>query len=82
MDLDQETEEFIRILERTIPKMIDIETHTQNPVWTIRADHVQLEQVLLNLGNNAASILSPLPLPYPAETSMRHWEMVDTFSRL
>ena len=37
--------------------MIQIETHSTGQLWTIRADPVQIEQVLLNLGINAADAM-------------------------
>jgi PAS domain S-box-containing protein len=57
LDLSREVEESVKILERALPKMIDIEFHTEKTVWTIRADHMQIEQVLLNLGSNAADAM-------------------------
>ena len=57
LELNQEVEQAIRILERTIPKMIDIEFHPGNLLWAINADHVQIEQILLNLGGNAADAM-------------------------
>jgi len=57
LDLNREVEQTIRILERTIPKMIDIEFHPAEDLWTINADPVQIEQVVLNLGANAADAM-------------------------
>ena len=45
------------ILERTIPKMIEIETYLDDDLWTVNADPVQIEQILLNLGINAAQAM-------------------------
>ena len=53
LDLNNEVRQVQRILERTIPKMIDIELHLQEEPWTINADPVQMEQVMMNLGVNA-----------------------------
>ena len=52
--LNQEIEQTRQILERTIPKMIDIDFHPGGRLWNINADPVQIEQILLNLGTNAA----------------------------
>ena len=45
------------ILERTIPKMITLEIHAAEDLWTVNADPVQLEQIILNLGSNAADAM-------------------------
>ncbi len=57
LNLNQAVQEAIRILERTIPKMISIEQHLEVALWTVEADLTQVEQVLLNLGSNAASAM-------------------------
>lgn len=57
VELNQEVEQARRILERTIPKMIDIDIHLGRRLWTINADPVQMEQILLNLGTNAADAM-------------------------
>ena len=54
MELNQEVERARTILERTIPKMIEIDIQLGGRLWTISADPVQMEQILLNLGTNAA----------------------------
>ena len=57
IDLNQEIRQAINLLERIIPKMIDIELHTDPSLWSIKADPVQIEQILLNIGKNAADAL-------------------------
>jgi PAS domain S-box-containing protein len=57
LDLDQEVALAVRILERIIPKMIDIEIQSVKQLWNIIADPVQIEQVILNLGTNAADAM-------------------------
>ena len=57
LDLNQEVEHARKLLERTIPKMIDIKLVTGSRLWTINADPVQMEQILLNLGTNAADAM-------------------------
>ena len=57
LDLNREVEDTARILERTIPKMIDIELHLGSNLWRVSADPVQIEQVLLNLASNAADAM-------------------------
>lgn len=58
LDLNREVRESLRILERTIPKMIRIENHLENGLWPVAADPVQVEQVLLNLGANAVDAMA------------------------
>ena len=57
VDLNKEVEQARRILGRTIPKMIDIEIRTDARLRTIQADPIQIEQILLNLGTNAADAM-------------------------
>ncbi len=53
VDLNQLIVQAAKILERTIPKMIRIETRLTDDLWLTNGDGNQLEQVLLNLGTNA-----------------------------
>ncbi|MBI5062039.1 MAG: response regulator [Desulfatitalea sp.] len=53
VDVNQVIKQVEKLLKRTIPKMIDIELHLTEPILTVNADPVQLEQVLLNIGVNA-----------------------------
>jgi CheY-like chemotaxis protein len=55
--LNQEVEQAQRMLGRTIPKMIDIQLRLGSRLWPIQADPVQMEQILLNLGANAADAM-------------------------
>ncbi|MBF0528403.1 MAG: response regulator [Deltaproteobacteria bacterium] len=57
IDLNLEMEQGRRILERTIPRMIQINLHLEGRLWKVKADPVQIEQVLLNLGINAADAM-------------------------
>ncbi len=57
LDLDQEIVSAARVLERTIPKMVRIELYPGKDVHKVNADPVQLEQILLNLGLNAADAM-------------------------
>lgn len=42
------------ILERTLPKMVEIQINLDEGLWFVTADAVQIEQVFLNLGTNAS----------------------------
>ena len=57
IDLNQELEHACEMLAHTIPKMIDIKILPTDGLWTIVADPVQIEQILLNLGTNAADAM-------------------------
>jgi PAS domain S-box-containing protein len=53
LDLNHEVLQVKRILERTIPKMIEIDVDLAPDLKAIDADPVQVEQVLMNLAVNA-----------------------------
>ncbi len=57
VDLIQEAEGVGRILERTIPKIIDLELRLNPETWPVSGDPVQIEQVLYNLANNAVDAM-------------------------
>ncbi len=51
--LNQEIQNALTILERTLPKMITIETELNEGIHNINADPVQIQQIILNIGTNA-----------------------------
>ena len=53
LDLNSEVRQVQELLEKTIPKMIDIEMYLQEDLWIVNADPMQMEQVMMNLGVNA-----------------------------
>ena len=55
--LNQVIRQTVTLLERTLPKMISIETTLAPDLSPIHADPIQLEQVLMNLGTNAADAM-------------------------
>ncbi|MFW5730745.1 MAG: PAS domain-containing hybrid sensor histidine kinase/response regulator [Desulfonatronovibrionaceae bacterium] len=57
VNLNKEIEQAVEILERTIPRMVRIKTRLNDQLCLIQADAVQMEQVLLNLGFNAADAM-------------------------
>ncbi|MFN2343881.1 MAG: ATP-binding protein, partial [Desulfonatronovibrio sp.] len=57
VDLNQEMESMTRILERTIPKMINLDLHLDPALWPISGDPVQIEQILINLANNSVDAM-------------------------
>lgn len=57
VDLNQEILQACRLLERTIPKMIRIETHLAGDLWLLNADKTQFNRILMNLGSNASDAM-------------------------
>ncbi len=57
LDLNQEIRNAVSLLEHTIPRMVEITVHPGEGLWPIHADPAQVEQVLLNLGSNAADAM-------------------------
>jgi PAS domain S-box-containing protein len=53
VDLNREVIQTVKMLERTIPKMIRIETDLASDLYLVRGDLTQIEQVIMNLGANA-----------------------------
>jgi len=53
MDLNKETEQVSKMLERTIPKMVNIELHLTENLNIVNADPAQIEQILMNISVNA-----------------------------
>ena len=53
LDLKQEVRQLEQLLERTIPKMISIETRLDDDLKIIDGDPIQIEQLMMNLSINA-----------------------------
>ncbi|KIX13815.1 chemotaxis protein CheY [Dethiosulfatarculus sandiegensis] len=53
LSLNDELKNIVDLLQRTLPKMIDIETDFAADLTPIEANANQLEQIILNLANNA-----------------------------
>lgn len=51
--LNRELEQVVKLLRRTIPKMISINLKVKNDLKVINADPMQIEQILINLAVNA-----------------------------
>jgi two-component system cell cycle sensor histidine kinase/response regulator CckA len=58
VDLNFEVHEVRRLLERSIPKLIEIVLHLADDVRTVFADPVQVEQMLMNLALNAKDAMA------------------------
>ncbi|MFH2090792.1 MAG: ATP-binding protein [Pseudomonadota bacterium] len=57
VNINQCVKQTKRMLDKTIPKMIKIETHLADDLWNTYVDAFQIEQVILNLGSNAADAM-------------------------
>ena len=57
VDLNQEVRQTLRLLERTLPKMIEIEFLPGPDLHVLSADPIQIEQVLINLAINAGDAM-------------------------
>ncbi len=53
LNLNREVEDIRHMLERVMPANIDVRIRAQHDLWMVRADHGQMEQVVLNLALNA-----------------------------
>lgn len=53
LDFNREIRKILRILKRTIPKMVAIELDSEKGLRAVNADPAQIEQLLLNLALNA-----------------------------
>jgi two-component system cell cycle sensor histidine kinase/response regulator CckA len=53
LDLNREVEQVTKLLERTIPKMIEIELYLSECPAVVSADPIQVEQAIMNLAVNA-----------------------------
>ena len=53
LDLNKVVVQTLGMIERTIPRMIEIELHLSDDLWLVNADLSQLSQVLMNLGSNS-----------------------------
>lgn len=55
--LNREVLETNKILQQVLPRMITIELDLDPGLWPVEADPVLIQQMLLNLGNNAADAM-------------------------
>ncbi|MBN1276402.1 MAG: response regulator [Deltaproteobacteria bacterium] len=53
VNINHEIMQVSKLLERTIPRMIDIKHYLNEDLGLINADSVQIEQIMMNLGINA-----------------------------
>ena len=57
LSLNHEVREAEEVLRQMVPKMIAIELHLDEGIWPVKADPLHIEQILLNLGGNAADAM-------------------------
>ena len=53
LDLNRQIGRYVPLLERIIPRMITVQTRLDSHLGTILADHIQIEQILVNMAINA-----------------------------
>jgi len=58
VNLNDEVIQAAKILERTIPKTIRVETRLTNDLWLVNGNANQFQQILLNLGTNAKDAMN------------------------
>jgi PAS domain S-box-containing protein len=56
--LNKVVQEAVKLLERTIPKMISIEWRLAGDLFMIEADPTQMQQIVMNLAGNAADAMA------------------------
>ena len=69
INLNYRLKDLTKILERTLPKMIDIQLSLGENLATINADPTQIDQVLMNLAVNARDAM-----PHGGETDVRDYQ--------
>ncbi len=57
ISLNEEIRSVRKLLEQTLPKMIDIRLELESGLWSVKADPMHMEQILLNLACNAADAM-------------------------
>ncbi len=57
VNLNLKIKNVTEILSRTLPKMIGIELHLAEDLKIVNADPIQIEQIIMNLGINAADAM-------------------------
>ena len=58
INLNQQVRQVFELLQRTIPKMVEIRLDLDDDLKEVNADPVQVEQILLNLAINAKDAMS------------------------
>lgn len=58
LDLNFEVRQVAALLERTIPKMINIQLDLAQDIWFVQGNSIQVEQILLNLASNSRDAMS------------------------
>ncbi|HDQ40540.1 MAG TPA: response regulator [Desulfonatronum sp.] len=57
VDVNQEVKDVARMLERSIPRMINLAMRLDPTLYPVPGNPVQIEQILLNLANNAVDAM-------------------------
>ncbi len=57
MDMNREIDHVVVLLKHVIPRMINVGMRLAEKIWPVNADRTQVEQMLLNLANNAVDAM-------------------------
>jgi PAS domain S-box-containing protein len=84
LSLNKTVRQALQMLEHSLPKMIEIDTHLALDLQLINADPGQMEQILINLATNAADampeggrlVIETQNIVLGEEYSRRHLEVV------
>ena len=57
IDLSRVVQRMAPLLRRVVPERIELHTHREGEAWGVRADPLQIEQIVLNLVVNAADAI-------------------------
>jgi PAS domain S-box-containing protein len=79
VDLNRLVHDFERMIRRVIGEDVELETRLADGLWRVRADPVQVEQVLLNLAVNARDAMPGGGL---LEIETSNVDLDDTFIRV
>jgi two-component system cell cycle sensor histidine kinase/response regulator CckA len=79
LDLNSVLQEFCKTLPRLIGEDIQLSLHLAPELWPVKADPVQLEQIVMNLATNARDAM---PHGGPLSIETRNVELDEAYCRL
>lgn len=81
LNLNREIKQAHSMLEKTIPKMISFTLNLDKNLWYVNADPIQMEQMILNFGSNAADAM-PEGGAITIETGNIHLDATNIYNRI